>query len=137
MNPGFSLFPDEASAAAPGVDLLFFFIIGVSVFFATATAVLLIYFALRHRRRSDDQFPEPIHGSTGMEIVWALFLLALFLGIFFWARSSTSAWCARRPTRWRSTSSASSGCGTCNTPKAARARSTSCTSRSAGRSSSS
>ena len=84
MNPGFSLFPDEASAAAPGVDLLFFFIIGVSVFFATATAVLLIYFALRYRRRSDDQFPKPIHGSTGMEIVWALFLLALFLGIFFW-----------------------------------------------------
>ena len=72
MNPEFSLFPEQASAAAPGVDLLFFFIIGVSVFFATVTAVLLIYFALRYRRESEDQFPKPIHGSTGMEIVWAV-----------------------------------------------------------------
>ena len=84
MNPEFSLFPEQASTVAPGVDALFFFIVGVSFFFATVTAVLLIYFALRYRRRSEDERPAPIHGSTRMEIVWAGFLLVLFLLIFVW-----------------------------------------------------
>ena len=57
MNTEFTLFPEQASTAAPGVDALFFFIIGVSVFFSTVTAVLLIYFALRYRRKSSDQAP--------------------------------------------------------------------------------
>ena len=64
MNPEFTLFPEQASTVAPGVDCLFFFIIGVSVFFSTLTAVLLIYFALRYRRKSDADIPRPIHGST-------------------------------------------------------------------------
>ena len=85
MNPEFSLFPEQASSAAPGVDALYFFIIGVSVFFSTVTAVLVIYFALRYRRRSDDDFPKPIHGSDRLEILSLSFLLVLFLVMFFWA----------------------------------------------------
>ena len=84
MNPGFSLFPDQASSVAPGVDALFLFIVGVSVSFATVTAVLLVYFALRYRRKSADHFPKAIEGSGRMEILWVGFLLVLFLLIFFW-----------------------------------------------------
>jgi cytochrome c oxidase subunit 2 len=47
------------------------------------TAVLVIYFSIRYRRKSDDHFPKPIHGSTRMEIVWLGFLLGLFLFMFF------------------------------------------------------
>ena len=90
MNPDFSLFPEQASSAAPGVDHLFFFIIGVSLFFAAVTAVLLIYFALRYRRKSADHVPKPIEGSARMEVLWVGFLLALFLVMFFWGASSFS-----------------------------------------------
>ena len=85
MNTDFTLFPDQASTAAPGVDMLYFFVIGVSVFFSTVTAVLLIYFALRYRRTSNNQVPPAIHGSPRMEVAWAGFLLVLFLVMFFWA----------------------------------------------------
>jgi len=84
MNTDFRLFPEQASSAAPSVDTLFLFIVGVSVFFSVITAVLLIYFALRYRRKSPGHFPRPVEGSTRMEALWALFLLVMFLLIFFW-----------------------------------------------------
>jgi cytochrome c oxidase subunit 2 len=84
MNAEFSLFPEEASSAAPAVDALFFFIVGVSLFFATITAVLVVYYSLRYRRKSPDHYPPAIHGSNRMEVLWAGFLLVLFLVIFFW-----------------------------------------------------
>jgi cytochrome c oxidase subunit 2 len=82
--PDFSLFPREGSTAAGGVDQLFFFIVGVSLFFSVVTAVLLIYFAVRYRRRSEDHFPAPIVGSHKLETIWAVFLLCLFLAMFGW-----------------------------------------------------
>jgi cytochrome c oxidase subunit 2 len=82
MNPEFRLFPEQASSAAPGVDALAGFVVGFSVFFSTITAVLLIYFALRYRRKSPQEVPVQIHGSTRMEVLWVGFLLVTFLGIF-------------------------------------------------------
>ena len=55
------LFPDQASTVAPKIDAVYFFIIGVTIFVASVTAVLCIYFAIRYRRRSDDFFPKPIN----------------------------------------------------------------------------
>ncbi len=50
--------------------------------------------------------------------------------MFVWGADRCSSGCrGRRATRWRSTSSASSGCGRCSIPRAC-ARSTSCTCRS-------
>jgi len=85
MNGEFRLYPEEASTAAPAVDSLFLFIIGVTVFFATITAVLVIYFCLRYRRKSENHFPPPIHGSTPLEVLVIGSMLALFLFMFFWA----------------------------------------------------
>jgi cytochrome c oxidase subunit 2 len=85
MNSEFTLFPEQASTAAPQVDALFLFIIGVSLFFATITAVLVIYFSIRYRRRSEGQFPPPVHGSTRLETLVVGSMLALFLFMFCWA----------------------------------------------------
>ena len=38
---------------------------------STVVAVLVIYFAIRYRRRSEDEFPEPIVGSHALEIAWS------------------------------------------------------------------
>src|SRR5436190_1982747 len=65
-----TLFPRQASTAAAEVDELFYFILAVAVFFSVLIAALLIYFAIRYRRRSEDFVPEPIVGSARLEVAW-------------------------------------------------------------------
>src|SRR5262249_4456410 len=83
----FSLTPDSASTVAPLVDGVFLYILGVSLFFATVTAVLLIYYAIRYRRRSEDYYPKPIVGSHKLEVGWTTVTLVLFMTMFFWGAS--------------------------------------------------
>ena len=81
---GFPLFPEQASTMAPRVDQLYFFLLGVSVFFATLILILIIAFAVKYRRRSDDEQPRPISGNLGLEILWTLMPLSLTLVMFVW-----------------------------------------------------
>jgi cytochrome c oxidase subunit II len=81
---GFPLFPEQASTMAPRVDQLYFFLLGVSVFFATLILILIIAFAINYRRRSDDEQPRPISGNLGLEILWTLVPLSLTLVMFVW-----------------------------------------------------
>ncbi len=81
---GFPLFPEQASTMAPRVDQLYFFLLGVSVFFATLILILIIAFAVKYRRRSDNEQPQPISGNLGLEILWTLVPLSLTLVMFVW-----------------------------------------------------
>ena len=45
------LFPERASTVAGQVDSLYFFLIGISVFFSLLIAGLVVYFAIKYRRR--------------------------------------------------------------------------------------
>ena len=81
---GFPLFPEQASTMAPRVDLLYFFLLGVSVFFATLILILIVAFAVKYRRRSDDEQPRPISGNLGLEILWTVVPLSLTLVMFVW-----------------------------------------------------
>ena len=81
---GFPLFPEQASTMAPRVDQLYIFLLGVSVFFATLILILIIAFAVKYRRRSDDEQPRPISGNLGLEILWTLVPLSLTLVMFVW-----------------------------------------------------
>jgi cytochrome c oxidase subunit II len=85
MNTDFTLFPDQASTMAGPVDLLAGFIISLCVFFSTLTAILLIYFAIRYRRRSEDDLPPHIHGSTRLEAGVMVFMFSMTLIMFFWS----------------------------------------------------
>jgi cytochrome c oxidase subunit 2 len=87
MNTDFRLFPDQASTMAPRVDALFWFILAVSAFFTVLIAVLVIFFAIRYRRRSDDYFPTPVVGSTALELTWSGIPLVLAMVMFFWGAS--------------------------------------------------
>jgi cytochrome c oxidase subunit II len=84
MHPKLPLFPEQASTLAPAVDIFYFFLIGVSLFFGVLIATLLVVFAIRYRRRPGDPVPQPIHGSTPLEIVWSVIPFALSMGIFAW-----------------------------------------------------
>jgi cytochrome c oxidase subunit 2 len=51
MNLGFPLFPEQASAIAPRVDALFYFLVAVSVFFVAVIFFVIVVFAVKYRRR--------------------------------------------------------------------------------------
>ena len=84
MNLGFPLFPDQASTMAPRVDALYFFLIAVSVFFATLISLAIIVFAFRYRRRSEGDRPPEILGDVRLEIFWTVIPLGFTLIMFVW-----------------------------------------------------
>jgi cytochrome c oxidase subunit 2 len=76
--------PEQASTFASRVDLLYFFMVAVTVFFTLLIALLVIAFAIRYRRRSADEKPKPIHGNNVLEITWTVIPLILVMIMFFW-----------------------------------------------------
>jgi cytochrome c oxidase subunit II len=87
MDSEFVLFPPQASTLAPKIDAVFFYILSVAVFFTVLIAVLLLYFAIKYRRRSNSEIPRPIEGSLRLEIVWTAIPLVLALSMFAWSAS--------------------------------------------------
>ena len=57
MFSGFPLFPEQASTVAADTDNLYFFLLAITAFFSTLIAGLVIYFAIRYRRRSEVELP--------------------------------------------------------------------------------
>jgi len=84
MRTDFPLFPDRASTMATHVDALFFYLLTVSAFFSVLIAFLVVYFAIRYRRRSEEFVPPRIEGSLTLEIVWTVIPLGIALSFFFW-----------------------------------------------------
>jgi len=83
MEQGFRLFPVQASAFAERLDRLYWFLIGVSGFFATLIIILLIVFAVKYRRRPG-RVAERTKQSLGLELIWTVIPLMLVMVIFVW-----------------------------------------------------
>ena len=131
MSLPFPLFPPSASSVATEMDLLYLFIAAVCAFFTVLVAALVVYFAIKYRRRHPDEVGADIHGSLSLELTWTFIPFVLSMVMFVWGAYAVLPPGARRPpTRWTSSSSASSGCGRCSI-RTACARSTRCTCRSA------
>jgi cytochrome c oxidase subunit II len=84
MNLGFPLFPEQASTMATRVDTLFFFLVAVSVFFVALIFSLIVFFAVKYRRRTEDERPPPIEGKIWLEVAWSVIPLGLTLIMFVW-----------------------------------------------------
>ncbi|MEX2270684.1 MAG: cytochrome c oxidase subunit II [Vicinamibacterales bacterium] len=84
MGSTLPLFPEAASTFAHDVDLLYFFLIAVSAFFSILIAALVIFFAVKFRRRSPDEVGAPITGSLALELLWTIIPLIISLVIFVW-----------------------------------------------------
>lgn len=84
MDLGFPLFPEQASTMAPRVDALFYFLIAVSVFFVTLIFFAILVFAVKYRRRANDERPEPIEGKLWLEVLWSLIPFGLTMVMFVW-----------------------------------------------------
>jgi cytochrome c oxidase subunit II len=77
------LFPEQASTMAQQVDALYLFLVLISTFFSLLIAILILYFAIKYRRKPGQQ-AEQIHGSTLLEIVWTAIPLGISMVIFVW-----------------------------------------------------
>jgi len=70
---GFHWLPEQASRQSGRIHFVFWFVTGICIaIFALVTAVIA-YSVIRFRRRPDDDSDgPPIHGHTGLEIVWTV-----------------------------------------------------------------
>ena len=87
MWSGMPLFPERASTMAGRVDALYFFLIGLSTFFSLLIAGLIVFYAVKYRRRKADEIGADIHGSLILEIAWSGIPLLITMVIFVWGAS--------------------------------------------------
>jgi cytochrome c oxidase subunit II len=83
MDQDFSLFPTQASSIAPELDFLYFFLWAITAFFTVLIFALIIFFAIKYRRR-DESVPPPIEGSTKLEMAWTIIPFVIVMVIFVW-----------------------------------------------------
>lgn len=84
---GIPILPPNASNFATEMDLLYFFLVGVSAFFVVLVAALVIYFTVKYRRRHPAQVGADIHGSLVLELTWTIIPLLLSMVMFGWGAS--------------------------------------------------
>src|SRR5579863_8283368 len=86
----FQLFPEAASSIAGQVDGLYAYLVLVSAFFSLLIAFLVVFFAIKYRRK-DDTIPTPVNdhsiGGMVLEIVWSIIPLGLSMIMFAWGAS--------------------------------------------------
>jgi cytochrome c oxidase subunit 2 len=87
MWQGFQIRPDQASTIAQGVDYLYYFLTAIDLFFTAVIFLTIVYFALRYRRRSEQDQPKQIEGSLPLEIAWILIPLGICVVVFLWGTS--------------------------------------------------
>jgi len=87
MWTGTPLFPESASTIATRVDLLYFFLLAVSIFFSLLIAGSIVFFAVKYQRRRRDAIGEQIHGSMILEIAWTGIPFLITMVIFVWGAS--------------------------------------------------
>jgi cytochrome c oxidase subunit 2 len=87
MWSGTPLFPERASTIASRVDALYFFLLAVSIFFSLLIAGLIVYYAVKFRRRHDDAVGVQVHGGTVLEITWTVVPFLITMIVFVWGAS--------------------------------------------------
>jgi cytochrome c oxidase subunit 2 len=84
MFDGLPIFPESASTVSPHVDLLYFVLVGIAVFFSALIFTLVVVFAIKYRRRSEDEQPKPMFGDMRLELLWTAIPLGIVLFLFAW-----------------------------------------------------
>jgi cytochrome c oxidase subunit 2 len=85
MWSGTPLFPESASTMAPRVDALYFFLVGLTVFFSLLIASLIVWSAIRYRRRSPRDIGASLETSNTLEITWTVVPFLITMIIFVWS----------------------------------------------------
>jgi cytochrome c oxidase subunit 2 len=81
------IFPEQASTFAPDVDHLLYYLLAVSVFFTLLIFGAIFYFAVKYRRRNEEELPHVVHTGIALEIVWSVIPFGLTMVMFTWGAS--------------------------------------------------
>lgn len=84
---GFPIFPDQGSTIAEGVDHLHYFLTFITLFFTFIIFSTIFYFAVKYRRRSEDERPPETKTYLPLELTWTLVPTGLCVIIFVWSSS--------------------------------------------------
>lgn len=80
----FSVFkPQYASNIAEGVDLAFYVIFGISIFFLIAITIVMIWFIVRYNRKRHPKAVQ-VKEHAWLEITWTLIPLAIVMLMFYY-----------------------------------------------------
>ena len=81
----FSILPEQASTFAAEVDALYFFIVGITLFFTVAIYAMIWFFSVRYRRGNKvDRSNAPVNNHI-LEAVWIILPLGIAMAIFAWS----------------------------------------------------
>jgi len=80
----FPTFPEAASSIASSIDLLYLFLVGISLLMSALIFLCIFYFAIKYRRGSRADRSGIRHHSLAIELVWSGIPLLSFLVMFFW-----------------------------------------------------
>lgn len=78
------LFPEQASTMALQVDLLYFYLVAITLFFTGLIVLAIIVFAVKYREREKFTTPERIEGSLKLETLWSVIPFLISMSIFAW-----------------------------------------------------
>jgi len=78
------LWPETASAVAADVDHLYIYLSLVSIVMSVLIFTTIFIFAIKYRRRSESEIPQPIIGSLRLEITWSIIPFLVMLTFFWW-----------------------------------------------------
>src|SRR6185437_4805635 len=76
--------PPDASRERGRIDFVFWFVVGICILIFAIVVAVLLYSVVKFRAAPDDLSDgPPIHGHTGLEIVWTLIptILVTAIGI--------------------------------------------------------
>ena len=78
----FPLFPEQATRVAGHVDAVFFYALGIVLFFTTLICVLILTFAIKYRRGSKANRENAVTQNHTIEMLWIGIPLALAMILF-------------------------------------------------------
>ena len=81
-NSWVPLWPDQASTFAWEVDLLYIYLILVSVAFTIPIVAALFFFIIKYREKEKYATPDEMHGSIVLETTWSIIPFVISMTIF-------------------------------------------------------
>jgi cytochrome c oxidase subunit II len=81
----FRLFPPQASTTAPSVDVLYFALTVISLFFIAVIFLPILFFCVKYRKGSLADRSNPSSGSNLIEVGWTALPTLMGLAIFGWS----------------------------------------------------
>jgi cytochrome c oxidase subunit 2 len=77
--------PPAASSIANGVDELYYFLTGITLFFTVLIFSIIFYFMVKYHRQSEDERAPETHTSMFLELSWTIIPSLICVVIFVWA----------------------------------------------------